>query len=198
MIPVRLQTEPASFDAKVRQKGLAWMRRSNLDITKPVPKGRKIESYWTACLPELLEAYDRICAYVCIYIEEVTGSGTVEHFVPKSKRLDLAYEWSNYRLVCSVMNSNKNKFEDILDPFEMQQEMFQLLVNGKIEPISTLTSDRHRKAVETIERLKLNSPACRRARLYYFNKYVAKQITVDYLRERSPFVWLEMQRQGWL
>jgi uncharacterized protein (TIGR02646 family) len=198
VIPVKPKPEPANFDAVVRKKGLAWIKKSKLDVTQPMPKGTKIQPFWTACLPDLLEAYGRICAYVCVYIEEVTGSGTVEHFAPKSKRLDLAFEWSNYRLVCGIMNSNKNKFEDVLDPFSMQQNMFQLLVNGEIEPVPNLSAVENQLALKTIIRLKLNSPACRRVRIYYLNKYMTKQITVEYLQERSPFVWLEAKRQGWL
>ena len=30
---------------------------------------------------------------------------SVDHYVAKSGRWDLAYEWSNYRLACAAMNS---------------------------------------------------------------------------------------------
>ena len=82
--------------------------------------------------------------------------------------------------------------------FQMQFEMFELLADGKIKPLPTLSLTLRQQTLETIKRLKLNSPACRRLRRYYMFKYHSKQITTDHLRERAPFVWLEMQRQGWL
>ena len=50
------------------------------------------------------------------WIPPVTGGRSVEHFAPKKKHRDFAYEWDNHRLVCSVMNSRKRDFEDVLDP----------------------------------------------------------------------------------
>ena len=196
MIPVKPQPEPAGFDTQVRQKGLRWIQASGLDSTQPVPVGLKVKPLWQVCLPELLEAYGRICAYVCVYIEEVTGSATVEHFAPKSRRLDLAYEWSNYRLVCGAMNGSKSNFEDVLDPFTLNKATFRLnLVNGAILVNTKLQASSKTKALETISRLKLDSPKCRRLRLRYFNKYIQHQIDAAFLQEQSPFVYLEMKRQ---
>jgi uncharacterized protein (TIGR02646 family) len=199
VIPVKPQAEPASFDEKVRQKGLAWIAKQGFDPTLPAPEGTKVSNYWKHCLPEMLEAYKHVCAYVCVYIEEVTGFATVEHFAPKSRRLDLAYEWTNYRLACGLMNGNKSNFEDVLDPFKLQSGTFQLNpVNGAILPNPKLSVAAKHKALETIERLKLDSPACRRVRLRYFTKYMQHQITADYLKEVSPFVYLELKRQNLL
>ena len=196
MIPVKPKPEPSSFDAKVRQKGSRWIQESGLDSAQPVPIGKQVKPLWQVCLPELLEAYGRICAYVCIYIEEVTGSATVEHFVPKSRRLDLAYEWSNYRLVCGAMNGSKSNFEDVLDPFTLKKGTFQLnLVSGAILVNTKLTIPLKTKALETVSRLKLDSPKCRRLRLRYFDKYIQQQIDAGYLQEQAPFVYLEMKRQ---
>jgi hypothetical protein len=199
VIPVKSKPEPLGFDAKVRQKGLRWIQESGLDSSQPVPVGMKVKPLWQVCLPELLEAYGRICVYVCIYIEEVTGSATVEHFVPKSRRLDLAYEWSNYRLVCGAMNGSKSNFEDVLDPFTLKKGTFQLnLVNGAILVNTKLATPSKTKALETVSRLKLDSPKCRRLRLRYFTKYIQRQIDAAFLREQAPFVYLEMKRQNLL
>ena len=196
MIPVKPKPEPLSFDAKVRQKGLRWIQESGLDSTQPVPVGLTVKPLWQMCLPELLEAYGRICAYVCIYIEDVTGFATVEHFAPKSRRLDLAYEWSNYRLVCGAMNGSKSNFEDVLDPFTLKKGTFQLnLISGAILVNTKLTAASKTRALETVSRLKLDSPKCRRLRLRYFNKYIQRQINADFLQEQAPFVYSEMKRQ---
>jgi 5-methylcytosine-specific restriction endonuclease McrA len=111
MIPVTPQPEPANFDVKVRQPGQRWVARQGLDPGQPVPSGTQLKPYWTECLPQLTELYGRVCAYVCLYIPKITGSPSVEHFVPKSQQLGLAYEWSNYRLVCAKMNSRKRELE---------------------------------------------------------------------------------------
>jgi uncharacterized protein (TIGR02646 family) len=199
VIPVKLQPEPALFDAKVRQKGLKWLEKQGLDPTQPAPAGLKVSNYWKHCLPDMLEAYKHICAYVCVYIEEVTGFATVEHFAPKSRRLDLAYEWKNYRLTCGLMNGNKSNFEDVLDPCKLKSGTFQLNpVNGAILPNPKLNGAAKQKALETIERLKLDSAACRRVRLRYFTKYMQGQITAEFLKEVSPFVYLELKRQNLL
>ena len=199
MIPVTPQPEPADFDAKVRGPGLAWIAGSGLDPTKPVPSGTQIPSHWTKCLPQLRTAYGAVCGYVCVFIELVTGSPSVEHFLPKSKRLNLAYEWSNYRLACTKINSRKNNFEDVLDPFKVKPNEFQLdLLTGGIFPNPALTAARKKKVQATIDRLKLDDAECRELRLSYFNEYAAQEISSMYFKKRSPFVWLEAQRQGLL
>ena len=199
MIPVTPQPEPADFDKNVRKPGRKWIAQSGLDPIKPVPKNTKLPTYWTKTLPELRRVYGGVCAYVCIYIELVTGSPSVEHFVPKSRALNQAYEWDNYRLACTKMNSRKRDFLDVLDPFTLAAGWFQLnLLDGSIFPNSALTAAQRKKTQATIDRLKLDDAECRELRLSHFNDFVAREITSTYFRKRSPFVWLEAQRQGML
>jgi uncharacterized protein (TIGR02646 family) len=143
--------------------------------------------------------YGGICAYVCVYIELVTGSPSVEHFVPKSKALNQAYEWDNYRLACTKINSRKRDFLDVLDPFTLAAGWFELnLLDGSIFPNTALTAAHRKKVQQTIDRLKLDDAECRELRLSHFNDFVAKEISSAYFKKRSPFVWLEAQRQGML
>lgn len=197
MIPISLQAEPRDFQSKVRQKGLNWFAIKGLDAQNPLPPKTKLPDYWTDCIPDLRSAYDNICAYVCIHIEEVTGSATVEHFKPKSLYPSLAYEWSNYLLVCGVMNGRKSDFEDVLNPFSLEPETFFLnLTDGKIRV--NPQSKHQAEAISTIERLQLNAPECKKLRLKYWNLFRAKKIAQDVLQDYSPFVYLEAQRQGLL
>jgi uncharacterized protein (TIGR02646 family) len=199
LIPVAPQPEPADFDKNVRKPGLKWIAKSGLDLLKPIPGGTKIPSYWTKNLPELRRVYGGICAYVCVYIELVTGSPSVEHFVPKSKALNQAYEWDNYRLACTKINSRKRDFLDVLDPFTLAVGWFELnLLDGSIFPNTALTALQRKKVQQTIDRLKLDDAECRELRLAYFNDFLAKEISGAYFKKRSPFVWLEAQRQGML
>ena len=73
-----------------------------------------------------MKAYKADLPYIACYIEPVTGMPTVDHMIPKSQRWDKVYEWSNYRLACSLMNSRKNDVPHVLDPFEVETGWFEL------------------------------------------------------------------------
>lgn len=137
-------------------------------------------------------------SFLAIRIEEVTGSATADHFAAKSKsRAGLAYEWSNYRLVCGTMNSRKQAFADVLDPFTLTPDTFVLdLTTAKLAPNPLLVDKRAANA--TINRLRLNGPDLVRVRGDYWTAYVKKDISVGYLKRSAPFVWYEANRQGLL
>ncbi len=206
MIHVQMQREPPDFDTKVRQPG----KRALLELAgglpavkrpgpKRKPSGRPedLPPYWRACLAELHRSYRGICAYVCIYIPKVVGSAGVDHMVPKSADPKLAYEWSNYRLACGMMNGKKGIFEDVLDPFEIETGWFALELAGcSIHPAPGLGKRRHRAVKRTIERVGLDLPECREIRSKFVNDYINRDISFRYLEGHCPFVALEMRRQG--
>lgn len=199
MIPVTPQPEPADFDKKVRKPGLKWIAKSGLDPSKPVPSGTEIPSHWTRKLPQLFALHEGICAYIGMYIEGLMGSPSVDHFVPKSRALNLAYEWSNYRLACSKINSIKNNFMDVLDPFTLESGWFHLdLSDCSIFANPALTVEQRNKVQATIDRLKLDDPESREWRRSYLNAFKSGDVPSEYFKKRSPFVWLEAQRQGYL
>lgn len=196
MIPVKPQAEPATFDSQVRQPGRTWLRTHKLARRRRVPKGVKLPPYWRECLPELYSAYGGICAYLGIHFERITGAATADHYVAKSGRLSLAYEWSNFRLACLLMNGRKQKFDDVLDPFTLAADTFHLnLLDGSIRPNPGLSTAMGRKAQATIDRLKLDDAECRKVRALAYADVVSGDITADYLRRRYPFVWYEAKRQ---
>ena len=199
MIPVTPKPEPEDFDTQVRQKGLRWLEKHDIDIKDPLPSGTKLPPYWRACLDELYHNYDGVCAYLAVSIERTTGTGTVEHFCPKSLRPDLAYEWCNYRLACSAINSRKREFTDILDPFEIEDGLFYLeLVSGHIFPNPRLPGALQKEIQKTIDRLKLDSPANNEMRAKHYQFYCEGEVTEEFLKKYSPFVWMEAARQGLL
>lgn len=116
MIHVALQPEPERFDALVRQPGSRALA-ANVEHLPP---------YWRECLDDLRRSYRSICAYLCVIVPPGTGAGSVDHFAPKSKHRELAYEWSNYRFVGALMNVRKRDFEDVLDPMEIPDGWFIL------------------------------------------------------------------------
>lgn len=206
LIFVIRKPEPASFHSSVRLKGLAHLKRRGLAIDAPLPPNTKIVPYWRACLEDLHKQYDGICAYLGIFIEPVAGTPSADHFIAKSRNAGLAYEWSNYRLACSKMNSRKRDFNDVLDPFSdvLIWRLFRLeLVTGKIYPSpdfpnSDLNPYAMRPVEKTIERLGLDDPDCRQERVNWFNDYLNSHISSDYLKRKCPVVWIEADRQGLL
>ncbi|NCD09155.1 MAG: hypothetical protein EOL98_06960 [Negativicutes bacterium] len=199
MIHVDAQPEPASFNKNVRRKGIAWLRKKKIALDQPLPPKTTIEPYWRNCLDDMHACYKGCCAYLAIFFERGTGGGSVDHFVAKSQQADLAYEWSNYRLACSRMNSRKREYDDVIDPFEVKNDWFRLeLVSGRIYPSPGLSKKLTQKIDTTITRLGLDDPGNREIRARHFQNYFEKGYPEDYLRSYSPFVWAEAKRQGML
>ena len=200
MIPVQPQPEPGFCDAEVRAKGLAHLKAKGYALDQPLPAGATIEPHWRGdCLTALHQAYGGVCAYLCVFVERITGGMSVDHFIAKSALAGLSYEWSNYRLACSVMNSRKRDFDDVLDPFELEPDWFRLdLTCGRIFPNPDLEPAQTALVTQTISRLGLDDPLCRELRVRWFDEYLTEPLPESYLRRKSPFVWAEAQRQGLL
>jgi hypothetical protein len=179
VIHVEAQPEPDDFDELVRRPG-----RSALETRRP-----ELPPYWRACLPELRRRYRDVCAYLCVFIPPGTGAPSTEHFAPKSKNRELAYEWSNYRLVCTLMNARKREFEDVLDPFEIPDGLFELDLSFlQVTPSPGLDQPARERVQATIDRLGLNDQECIDARAVYYNPFVEGQLTLELLDRWSPFV----------
>ena len=197
MIRVAPAPEPAQFNDKVRQPGLALIARlaaqaGSEDAIEP----NQLKDYWREALDDLLVGYNHICAYLSVYISRATGEASVDHMVPKSKALDLVYEWSNYRLACRQMNSRKGVAE-VLDPFEVGEGWFALeLVAFQVLPGRGLSAGVRARVVDTIETLGLSDSDCRKLRAKYAHDYWEGRIELSYLRDHAPFVAKELERQG--
>ena len=213
MIPVRPAEEPPDFEAQVREPG----RRAVAELvgeTSPRSAGRrfaqvaesreeipasKFPPYWRQALGDLLERYDRICSYLCLYIPRGVGAPSVDHMIAKSTRWDHVYEWANYRLACSLMNARKDAIASVLDPFEIGDGWFALeLVEFQVVPGEALPPDVLTSVEATIERLRLNDLECCEARLEFAENYRNGAIRIDYLTRHAPFVARELRRQGQL
>lgn len=193
MIHVEPQPEPPDFDQRVRQPGREALARSP----------RRLPPHWRRCLGQLWETYDGICAYLAVRIPPGTGSRTVEHLAPRKKRPDLAYEWSNFRLVCSLMNARKGTFEDVLDPFEVEDSWFILKLSSlEVLPNPDLPFPLQETVQRTIDRLRLNDAECLKARAEHYDAYLKHLrdtllgISFRQLQRWNPFVAKELLRQG--
>jgi len=196
MIPVTLAPEPEMFDATVRRPGHAWLAAHKISKNKKLAPGTELEPYWRDCLGELHASYAGVCAYSCVFVERMTGGISTDHYVAKSRRAGLAYEWSNFRLACATMNSRKSDFSTILDPIGLADETFWLeLVTGRIYPRPSLATAARERAQLTIEDLKLDDDGWRETRARHYEEYRRGEYDEVFLRKRSPFVWYEARRQ---
>ena len=197
MIRVVPAMEPPWFDERVRQPGLASIDRlaARAGSESAIPPDQ-FAPYWRRALDDLLASYNRICAYLSLHISKGVGSPSVDHMVAKSKAWDLVYEWSNYRLACSLMNARKG-VADVLDPFKVEDGWFALeLVEFQVVPGAGLPSDLCARVVDTIATLRLSDGICCEARAEYARLYWKGEVTLSYVQRRAPFVAKELQRQG--
>ena len=198
MIPVALQPEPADFDVEVRRRGHAWLLKYGIALNAAPSMASALPNYWTHSNKQLWQAYSGVCAYLAIYFEWVTGASSTDHFVAKSRHAGDTYEWNNYRLSCLGPNRNKGRFDDVLDPMGLQPDTFLLnLSNGVIRPNPALGFVNRTAVRKTIARLKLNSSDHKNMRAKHYCRYLQHRHAAT-LKELSPFVWYEADRQGLL
>ena len=210
MIPVQLASEPRTFNRNVRQKGLSAIdemvgrpprqahpgpRQKRVAAREEdIPAG-KFPAFWRDALSDLLQRYGRRCAFLALYLEHATGNASVDHMLPKARRWDRVYEWDNFRLCASSINSLKSDMTGLIDPFECQREWFALelvgfqIVRGRRAPPA--------KSAEIDATLELlNAEEFRCAREEYAIDYASGDIRLDYLERRAPFIAQELRRQG--
>jgi hypothetical protein len=211
MIHVELATEPASFNTRVRRRGLSAIselvgegttiqrrgprRRAKYTSRDQIPPD-DFPPYWTEALPDLLEAYGRVCAFTSLYIHRVTGAPSVDHMIPKSSAWDRVYEWSNYRLACALVNARKAALQTVLDPFEIEDWFILEPVGYQVLPRGGLPDAIRERVEATIDQLELNSEECRFARGEYVEAYLDGDISMTRLEQRSPFIAHELRRQN--
>lgn len=161
---------------------------------------------WRKAIPDLKRLYNHTCAYLGVRIDEVA---TVDHFRPVSKYQSQAYDWNNFRLSTSLVNTFKGNHEDVLDPFLVQSGWFELtLLTGKIEPGKQVSDPAILDAIAaTIKRLRLNeNPTWVERRRDAFTRYVAfhdpscpsddPKWNLAALAIEFPYVAYEVVRQG--
>ena len=210
MIPVVLAPQPATFDARVRQKGLSAvdeMVGRKPRVPHPGPRRKKIAAreadlpasafppFWRDALDDLLQAYDRRCAFLALYLEHATGNPSVDHMLPKSRRWDQIYEWSNYRLCAASINARKNDMAGIIDPVDCRPGWFALELVGFQVTLGDKAPN-HRMADLNATLEIVNAAECCRAREEYVTCYELRDISLAYLSYRAPFVANELRRQG--
>jgi hypothetical protein len=208
MIRVTLAQEPASFDKRVRQKGLSAIAELVGEPqlkNRPGPKRTKkhhhrdeipaseFPPYWEAAIEDLLVAYHRQCAFLSCYIEPATGTPTTDHMIPKSRDWERVYEWTNYRLASHLMNSLKSDLIDFLDPIDIRDDWFGLdIIEFQVYSRQAIPARSLNATQNTL--WCLNQRECCQLRREYVENYWDGHIDFDYLTRRSPFVARELHR----
>ena len=180
MIPVvNPITEPAEFEVECRQKGSGWLERN--------PTSEKFPNHWRQFQLELAEGFKDRCGWWAMRIAD----GHVDHFLSKNKRRDLVYEWSNYRYIAGTVNSSKRTLDDqILDPFEIQDGWFEVLLPSmQLVTTAALPASLLAKANLTMVKLHLdNGTKVRRVRKLWYQDYKDGKITFAGLQDIAPLV----------
>jgi hypothetical protein len=179
--------EPAGFDEECRQPGLAWLQRN------PPPK--RPRDFWSPFRAQLCDAFDQLCGYSCMY-EPV---GTVDHYLSCSVHRERAYEWSNFRFASQWINSSKRTADDdVLDPFEVEDGWFEILLPSLQLVLTDRVPPEHRtRAEHTLLRLHLrNDPRVIRQRAEWYRMYEEGELSLEGLRKKAPLIAEAVERQA--
>ncbi len=189
MIRIAIKAEPSDFDAKVRRPGLSYLKGLAAG-EKPNWSGH---GYWRKAKEDMINAYKGICAYACCEITP-SGSAEIDHFQPKSRYWQEAYEWENFRL-CSSNINKKKRDHDVLDPFAVRDWTFGIvLATGRMVKLKKYDPAYEALCDKTVKILGLNEHAYTRMRNDILDEYLRGEITISNLQRRNPFVYSEVQR----
>jgi hypothetical protein len=171
--------EPANFESDCRTPGKEWLTNN--------PLSEKFPNLWRKFQPELSEGFHDRCGWWAMRIAD----GHVDHFLSKNKHRSLTYEWSNYRYIAGTVNSSKRTWDDqILDPFEIQDGWFELIIPS-MQLVTTKALPAHLlvKANRTMEKLHLdNGTKVRRNRKRWYEDFKNNKVTLEGLEEIAPLI----------
>lgn len=191
MIYVHPQPEPENFENTVRKPGKKFLQKTSHPINW------KHHEYWQKSLPDLYRVYGGICAYSAHWIPRSLTDPTVDHFIPKSNRPELAYEWDNFRLSCGRLNRLKLNYEDVLDPFTIGADWFWMhFPSLQLQPNKQLEHQDKSRIWATIARLQLNGSVAIEGREVWIKDYHDRQISFEFLKRNAPLIAREIERQG--
>jgi hypothetical protein len=137
--------------------------------------------------PEIKETLLAETNSKCTYCESKIGHncpGDIEHKVPKSKRIDLIFEWDNMTIACSECNRRKGEYYDpdymFLDPNTDD-------VENLVQHLGPVVFNRpgNKRSEVTVRMLELNSL---RGRAKLIDRKMEKLETIKNLVERIATV----------
>ena len=186
MIRFARVVEPEDFAERARIPGNAWLI-SHPDAERP-------RDFWTPFKGALADGFRNLCAYSAMY-EPV---GTVDHFVSCDEDRSKAYEWQNYRYCAAWINSSKGNAPagDLLDPFEIEDGWFELLLPSLQLRISDTIPDEFRERAEyVLKRLHLrDDERVMRQRREWYRMYQSGELPRVGLEGKAPLIAAAIDR----
>jgi hypothetical protein len=182
MIPFERTPEPETFEQRCHQRGLSWLASH--------PEAERPYDYWSEFKPQLAQAFRNLCAYTAVF-EPV---GTVDHFVSwqasRREQPELAYEWSNYRYAAQWINSSKSSAGNILDPFEVGNDWFEIsLPDLQLHATDKVPAEYQALVRHTLERLPIvHDERILRVRRQWYQEYENGEISLAYLETKAPLI----------
>lgn len=178
--------EPFGFDDRVRKPGKEWLW-SHPDTKRP-------RDYWNLFKPALAEGFRQLCGYSAMF-EPV---GSVDHYISVATDRALAYEWGNLRFASEWINKSKqNEDTNVLDPFEVGDDWFELLLPSLQLVVSGLFPAEFREKAEyTLMRLHLrDDERVIRQRQTWYELYCRNELSLDGLRRMAPLIARAVEKQ---
>lgn len=186
MLKFNPPAEPENFDAKARQSGNNWLEKN--------PDKKRPKDYWSQFRSDLADGFGNLCGYTVMY-EPV---GTVDHFLSCENHRDLAYEWSNYRFASGWINSSKGTLDNqILDPFEVEDDWFEILLPSlQLVITDAVPEEKRQKAEFTLQRLPLqDDERVLRQRREWYKLYIDGDLTLTGLEKKAPLIARAIRKQ---
>ena len=178
--------EPPGFDERTRKQGLKWLEEN---------PDKRPKDYWSPFKPDLSNGFESLCAYSVMF-EPV---GTIDHYISVSRNKMLAYEWSNYRFASAWLNSSKKAEDDkILDPFEVQDDWFEILLPSLQLIVTNHIPDEYREKAEyTVKRLRLrDDERIIRQRREWYRMYRDGEVTLEGLKKKAPLIARAIEKRN--
>jgi len=186
MITVSSPPEPPNFDAQARQPGNRWLANH--------PEAKRPRDYWSSFKGDLANGFNYLCGYSAMY-EPI---GTVDHYLSFENYPHLAYEWSNYRYAAQWINSSKRTVdEQILDPFQVGDDWFEILLPSLQLVVTDKVPPSERKRAEfTLQRLHLqDDERVIRQRQQWYQLYLDGDLTLTGLEKKAPLIARAIRKQ---
>lgn len=199
MIRVARPKAPPDYPTKVKVPGERFLRR----FPHPTRKQWHHHSYWRNIHQELYNSLNGICSYCASWTPRSSSNvavdvTSVDHFIAKSRVPPEAYEWTNFRLCRSRLNNRKSDFDDVMDPYEIQNGWFLLEFSTfLIKPDVQLPVFVAHHVRLTIDRLQLNTDRDYvEQRIAVIRAYTEGKMSFAIVTARYPFIAQQMIAQN--
>ena len=172
--------EPEKFQERAKVPANAWLAAH--------PDAKRPKDFWSPFKQVLAQGFRDLCAYSAMY-EPV---GTVDHFVSWREDPSKAYEWENYRYCAAWINASKGNMPvaELLDPFEIEDGWFELLLRSLQLRVSDSVPDELRgRAEHMLNRLHLrDDERVVRQRREWYRMYQSGELSLNGLEKKAPLI----------